>query len=121
LAKVLSSTPLSILQDNYPNDPAQLKNNRVAFAVLNVDNANYIDRGLYIFDPNDLSIRKTNGLPPFWGATFGIEISWSPDGTGAVVHDRDSGQLLFVPTDGTLLYNLQVAITGDTCCFVWIK
>jgi LysM domain len=116
-----SSIPLSIQRDNFPMAPMQLEDGRVVFAVLNMDNANYLDRGLYVFDPNDLSIQKTNGLPPFGGATFGIEISWSPDGAGAVVHDLDSGQLLFVLTDGTPLYNLQSAITGYACCFAWIK
>jgi LysM domain len=108
--------------------PTQLEDGQLAFAVLNASNNNYVDRGLYVANENDLVSHKINGLPPVkvldasGGSPpyFDVNIFWSPDGTGALAYDRLSGQLLYVPADGGDLYDLR-SIMNDACCFVWIK
>jgi hypothetical protein len=111
------------------DEPTQLSNGRLAFAVLNTSNSNYLGRGLYVSDEHDLAAHKINGLPPMKAANdegqiFNVDISWSPDGVGAIIYDWDSGQVLYVRANGNDLYDLQSVMDENiygTCCFVWIK
>lgn len=112
--------------ENFPTSPTQLNDGRLAFALLNENNINYIERGLYIVDLNDLTPRKVNGLPPAQDDRLLMDALWPPDGTGAIVQDWSFSErmLWYVPTDGSPLIDLRpVMDEGDfqACCFVWTR
>jgi len=114
---------LDISWDQVPTgDPAQLEDGRLAFAILSRESGDDQVRGLYFADPASLAPRKVNGLPPSLSEYFyyAISIVWSPDGQGAILQDwSEYPMLLYVPTDGSAVYDLSIVIQG--CCFTWLR
>jgi len=103
-------------------DPAQLEDGRLAFAILSRESGDDPARGLYFADPASLTPRKVNALPPSLSefSYFQIGIVWSPDGQGAILQDwSEYPMLLYVPTDGSAVYDLSRVIQG--CCFTWLR
>ncbi|MBI4770422.1 MAG: hypothetical protein HY784_08450 [Chloroflexi bacterium] len=96
--------------------PEVLEDGRVALAVVNPSNADYQSRGLYVVAPDELTVRKLTGLPP---GSRGMQVLWSPDGASALVRDWSTGRLLYVPADGSALYDLRPAMGENVCCFTW--
>jgi hypothetical protein len=106
---------------NLPQGPAQLADGRLAFAFTNTSATDYRGRGLYFVSLNDRLLQRVNGLPPTAeGPSFNVRITWSPDGAGALVQDGNSGTLLYVPTDGSPLYDLR-PVVGEAFGFTWLQ
>jgi len=118
-----SSFRLDVAWEQVPTaDPAQLDDGRLAFAILSRESGDDPARGLYFADPASLTPRKVNALPPSLSESFYFQsgIVWSPDGQGAILQDwSDHPMLLYVPTDGSAVYDLSLVIQG--CCFTWLR
>ncbi len=119
------STIISASLESMPVAPTQLLDGRLAFAIVNVSNSNYIDRDLYVANEDDLVLHKITGLPPMTATGeyspqfFDTAVVWSLDNTGAIVYDRNSNQLLYVSANGRDLYDLSLVLK-DACCFMWV-
>jgi hypothetical protein len=112
---------MAVGPDNSPQGLAQLADGQLAFAFLNTSPTDYVGRGLYVVSLSDLLPRKVNGLPPTTaGPSSNEQIVWAPSGTGALVQDQNSNALLYVPADGSPLYDLNPVI-GGAFGFTWIK
>ena len=95
---------------------------------LNASTTNYEERGLYFVDLDELVPYKVNSLPlagriqdPVEDVDkihFGVRIDWAPDASGAIFQDQYQATTLYVPTDGSELYDLRPAFDWS-CCFVW--
>ena len=122
------SLTLSVGSENMPLGLAQLADGRLALALVNRSNTNYFDRGLYFAAPKTLVPQKVNGLPPLGienintgGSWYLVDVLWTLDGDGALVSDRNLGQVLYIPADGTTLYDLRSLIGESAQNFKWIR
>jgi hypothetical protein len=113
-----------VISDTFGNVPvklAALANGNLAFLVSNADNANYGDRGIYLFDPKTSQVRKINGLPPF-PDNFYWEAAWAEDGSGVIAWiGNDIGQPAFyIPGDGRAIYLLNGVIAAYPRQIAWV-
>jgi hypothetical protein len=107
---------LPVSSDNYPLEPMQLDDGRLAFALINSSSTDDASRGLYSADPQDLAIRKLSGLPP---GGSGARLSWAPDGSGAIF--SDGGASFYVSIDEHAIYSLAGAFSnGDALSLSWV-
>jgi hypothetical protein len=117
--------------ENYPTAPAQLKDDLLAFALLNASTTSHRERGLYFVDLDKLVPYRVNGLP-LAGRTqgavedvdknhFGVKIDWAPDASGAIFQDQYQATTLYVPADGSELYDLRPVFGDWSCCFTWLQ
>jgi len=118
-----NSFQLDVAWDQLPTaDPAELEDGRLAFAILSRESGDDPARGLYFADPVSLAPSKVNVLPPSLSEYFYFAsgIVWSPDGQGAILQDWSVyPMLLYVPTDGSAVYDLSLVVQG--CCFTWLR
>lgn len=122
---------IDVAAENYPMAPTQLKDDLLAFALLNASTTNHEERGLYFVDLDELVPYKVNGLPlagriqdPVEDVDkndFGVKINWAPDASGAIFQDQYQATVLYVPTDGSVLYDLRPVLGGWSCCYVWSR
>jgi hypothetical protein len=120
LVRDLSFPIKDIDPGNLARCPAQLANGKLAFALLNTSVADYRGRGLYWVDLQRLAPQKVNGLPPAGSDNFNVDIFWSPDSVGALLHDKDNGAILYVPADGSPLYDLG-PVMSEAYGFTWLE
>ncbi|MCE7986322.1 MAG: hypothetical protein DYG89_34545 [Caldilinea sp. CFX5] len=114
------SVTIPVTIESIPIAPFAFSNGGIGFAVLNSHQESHQERGVFVWDQEQ--IRRVNALPlsaenpamPGLARLSG-ELYWSSDGTGAILQDFDFGYLLYVPTDGTPLYDLR-SVIGD---YVW--
>ena len=114
------SVTIPITVESIPTAPLRFPNGNIGFAVLNSHQESDQERGLFVWDQEQ--IQRVNGLPlsaenPAMSglAMLAGELYWSYNGSGAILQDLELGYLLYVPTDGTPLYDLR-ALMGD---YVW--
>jgi hypothetical protein len=110
LDKTLS---IPVHAQNHPREVAQLNDGRIAFALLSTDPHHEAVRGLYLLDIDLGELYKVNHLPP---ATLDesapeagpccLQITWLPDGSGAIFADPKGRRLGYIPADGSLPYDL---------------
>lgn len=114
------SVTIPVASDSVPIEPFQFTNGNLGFAVLNSHPESQSDRGLFLWDQQQ--IRRVNALPVSTDnpALSGIarlsgQLYWLADGTGALLQELDIGYLLYIPMDGTPLYDLK-PLMGN---YVW--
>jgi hypothetical protein len=71
--------------------------------------------GLYVMDSIDSEPHLVNNIPLY---TYALR--WVPDGSGALITETHTNQLLYAPTDGGALYDLRPAIPETAGCFAWV-
>ncbi len=71
--------------------------------------------GLYLMDSAGGEPRQVNQLPPDTD-----RLLWVPDGSGALVAETHTDELLYTPTDGGSLYDLRPVIPETASCFAWV-
>jgi hypothetical protein len=106
-------------QKNWPANPIQLQDGRIAFFILNIDNADYQTRGLYLTTSDLDAPVKVNGVPPLMPDYFNAEILWAPDGSGAIYHDWETEMLLYIPTSENMLFDLRPFLGDHAGHFSW--
>jgi len=106
-------------QKNWPANPIQLQGGRIAFFVLNEDNADYQTRGVYLTTSNLETPIKVNCVPPLMPDYFYAEVLWVPDGSGAIYHDWETGMLLYIPTNDNMLFDLRPFLGDHATNFIW--
>jgi hypothetical protein len=106
-----------------PYAPTQLGDGRLAFAIdANASSEmptipeNRWDSGLYTVSFEDLKPQRVNVLPK--GGTQ--IINWLPDGSGALVRNWTNGSYIYVPFDGSPLWDLTHLLGEEACCFEWL-
>ncbi|MCP5094681.1 MAG: hypothetical protein GY943_03925 [Chloroflexi bacterium] len=91
-----------------------LENGRFAYALISQSDANI--SGIHLQTSLSEASERVNGLIPSFIAP---QITWSPDGTGAIV--IQNGYVLFAPTNGDVLYD-GTAVFGTTAhSFEWLS
>jgi hypothetical protein len=76
---------------------------------------NPMESGLYIMTSSTEQPERINGLP-FNQNT----IIWQPDGSGAIVEQRDAvGNFLYTPAGGNVYYNFRDAVGPTPYAFFW--
>ncbi|MEZ4869089.1 MAG: hypothetical protein R3C14_47650 [Caldilineaceae bacterium] len=114
------SAAIPVSAQGVPTAPFQFIDGRIGFAVLHSHPQYTLDRGLFIWDQEqiqhvaDLPRSAENPVEPGIARLSG-DLYWAPDGAGAILQDLELGTLVYVPTDGTPLYDLK-PLTGD---YVW--
>ncbi len=111
--------PLTVEGSSLPREPYQLSDGRLAFAIYNNSGADTQSRGIYTADAQTLSYQKLNSLPPYenYYSTF---ITWEANGSGAIFQDSEVRYLLYIPTDGSVIYDLLSVFSENACCFTWL-
>ncbi len=124
---VTHSSALNVGPENVPLGLTQNASGRLALALVNHSNTNYIDRGLYFADANTLVLKKVNGLPPLGrendgmgGPFYNVDVVWTVDGGEAVIEDHDSHQLLYASTTDMILYDLRPLLGDSAADFHWV-
>ncbi len=119
------SVTIPVTIESIPTAPFAFSNGSIGFAVLNSHQESHQERGLFVWDQEQ--IRRVNTLPlsaenpamPGLARLSG-ELYWSSDGTGAILQDFDFGYLLYVPTDGTSLYDLRPLMGDSVWGITWL-
>ena len=100
--------------------PFQLDENQLTFAITNLENYNYQERGLFTVGLPGFQLHRLNGVPPLHSLDEGkyMEFSWTFDGSGLLYLDRPL-DMFYIPTQAPYLISLG-SITNNPCCFTWI-
>lgn len=71
--------------------------------------------GLYIMASSTEQPERINGLPFNQNTVY-----WQPDGSGAIVEQRDAiGNFLYTPSGGSLYYDLRTTLDSNPRAFLW--
>jgi hypothetical protein len=71
--------------------------------------------GLYIMASSTEQPQRVNGLP-----YNQVKAIWQPDGSGAVIEQRDSvGNFLYTPVDNPVYYDLRPFVGPNAHAFIW--
>jgi hypothetical protein len=74
------------------------------------------DSGLYFVSLEDLRSSRANILPK--GC---IEIiNWTPDGSGLLVRNWEDNTYIYIPADGSPLWDITSFLGDGACCFEWL-
>ncbi|MFN8490141.1 MAG: hypothetical protein U0350_21315 [Caldilineaceae bacterium] len=121
---------LPISATNYPGQPVQLADGQLAFALFNTNPANDFERGLFLLDLRQYTLRKLNRLPASIpnelhpaGEPQPAAILWSPDGAGAIFYGYNQplpNTLLYIPADGSPPYGLYPIVGAQAWGFTWL-
>ena len=107
-----------------PYSPAQLEDGRLVFAIGPNDGdmpsipAGRWDSGLYMVSLEDLSLQRVNVLPQGRAEI----VAWLPDGSGALVRSWTNGAniYLYIPSDGSPLWDLTALLGEGAWLFEWL-
>ncbi|MCP4284061.1 MAG: hypothetical protein GY792_06375 [Gammaproteobacteria bacterium] len=123
---------IDVSPENYPTAPTQLGENLLGFVILNIDEENHRDRGVYFVELPNWMPQKVNALPvnvQHSGYTpseidkfgFRVQIHWSPQGDVVIYEDNYLETRLLVPTDHGPPVALKYYFGDWSCCYVWPK
>ena len=119
------SVTIPVASESIPTDPFQFTNGNIGFAVLNSHLESHMERGLFLW--NQQEIRHVNDLPvsaenPVASgiARLSGQFYWLADGTGALLQELDIGYLLYIPMDGTPLYDLKPLMGHYVWGITWL-
>jgi hypothetical protein len=125
----LNEIQLNLSPESYPTAPIQLSENLLGFAILNADESNLIDKGIYFVDTFTWRPTKMNTLPIPGGGldptTEGdyfrvtAQFYWSPMGDVVIVEDNYQGKILLLPTDYSVPVGLDYYFGERSCCYTW--
>jgi hypothetical protein len=121
------SVEIPVQPQHEPGEVVQLADGRIAFALLSSDPLDEATRGLYLLDVERGELRQVNHLPPWLLKSTDptaepccVQLAWLPDGRGAIATDARLRRVWYIPTDGSLPYDLGPWLGGEPRGVAWL-
>ena len=107
-----------------PTTAVQLPDGRFALIINSTDPSNPATRNLYLIPSFDQPAQALVSLPPLeqWWDAYGQSLSWTPDASGVLYSYpiAETTRPIFIPADGSALYDLTNLLGTDITNPVWL-